>query len=117
MAEQNPTDDRQAVPLDLPPSQITILRDLLADWLADARCDLNHPKRMRDPEVVRQDADAFERLLAGVADGRVLVPDEVAQAAVAVAANAYDEASDYAEIIANHDALHGLLAALSAEAS
>jgi hypothetical protein len=34
-----------------------------------------------------------------------------------VAASAYDEASDYAEVVAHHDALHGLLAALSVEAS
>jgi hypothetical protein len=47
----------------------------------------------------------------------VLVPDEVARAAVAAAAKAYDEASDYAEVVAHHDALHGLLVALSVEAS
>jgi hypothetical protein len=34
-----------------------------------------------------------------------------------VAALVYDEASEYAEIVANHDALHGLLAALSVEAA
>jgi hypothetical protein len=117
MANENPTDDRRAVPLDLPPSQVTILRGLLADWLEDVRRDLTHPEGMKNPVAARQDADAFERLLSAMADGQVFVPDEMARAAVEAAATAYDEASDFAEIIANHDALHGLLAVLSVEAA
>jgi hypothetical protein len=52
-----------------------------------------------------------------VEQGRVLVPDEPAWVAIKAAAEAYDEASDYAEIVAHHDALHGLLAALTPEAA
>lgn len=117
MAEKNPTDGSQVVPLDLRPSQVTILRNLLGDWLADAGSDLTHPEKMRNPDLARQDAEAFERLLSGLASGCVLAPDEMARAAIETAAHAYDEASEYAEIVANHDALHGLLAALSVEAS
>ena len=117
MAETNPTHGSRAVPLDLPPSQITILRGRLADWLEDARSDLNHPEGVRNPDLTRREADAFERLLSGVASGRVLVPDETARAVIEAAANAYDEASEYAEMVANHNALHGLLAALSVEAT
>ncbi|MBW8060371.1 MAG: hypothetical protein FVQ78_08610 [Solirubrobacterales bacterium] len=116
MAEKNPTHGRRAVPLDLPPSQVRILCGLLADWVTDARRDLAHPKGLRSPDAAPQDAEAFERLLPEMADGRVLVPDEAARAAVEAVANAYDEASEYTEIVAHHDALHGLLAALSAEA-
>lgn len=116
MAETNPTHGRRAMPIDLPPSQVTILRGLLADWLEDARSDLSHPEGVRNPDLTRREADAFERLLSGIADGQVLVPDETARAAVEAAARAYDEASEYAEIVANHDALHGLLAALAVEA-
>ena len=116
MAETNPTPGRRAVPLDLPASQVTILRGLLADWLQGARSDLGHPKGVKNPELTRQEADAFERLVSGIADGHVLVPDETARAALEVAARAYDEESEYAEILANHDALHGLLAALGGEA-
>jgi hypothetical protein len=117
MAETNPTHGRRAVPLDLPPSQITILRGLLADWSEDARSDLSHPEGVKNPDLTRQEADAFERLLSGAASGRVLVPDETARAAIEAAANAYDEASEYAEIVAHHDALHGLLAALGVGAA
>lgn len=116
MAETNPTDGRRVVPLDLPPSQMTILRGLLADWAADARRDLNHPTRMRNPGAAQQDAEAFERLLSGMAEGQVVVPDEAARAAIETAANAYDEASEWVEIVAHHDALHGLLATLTVEA-
>ena len=116
MAETNPTPGRRAVPLDLPASQVTILRRLLADWLQGVRSDLGHPKGVKNPEPTQQEADAFERLASGIADGHVLVPDETAITALEVAARAYDEESEYAEIVANHDALHGLLAALGGEA-
>lgn len=91
--------------------------DLLADWLEDVRRDLAHPEKMRCPGAAGRDAEALDRLRSGVADGRVLVPDATARAVMEVAALAYDEASEYAEIVANHDALHGLLAALSVEAA
>lgn len=117
MAEKNPTDGRRAVPLDLPPSQITILCRLLDDWREDARSDLAHPKGVKNPDLTRGEAEAFERLLLCIEQGQVLVPDETARAAVEVAASAYDEASDYAEVVTHHDALHGLLAALTVEAS
>ncbi|HXV05911.1 MAG TPA: hypothetical protein VFP23_08435 [Solirubrobacterales bacterium] len=116
MAETNPTRGRHAVPLDLSPSRIAILRRLLAGWLEDARSDLGHPRGVKNPDLTRQEAEAFERLLSGIADGLVLMPDEIARAAVEAAARAYDEASDFAEIVAHHDALHGLLAALGGEA-
>jgi len=117
MAENNPMDGRRAVPLDLPPSQVTILRGLLADWLEDGRRDLTDPEGMKNPDAARQDADAFERLLSTMADGQVSIPDEAARAAVEAAADAYDEASEYTEIVAHHNALRGLLAALSVEAA
>lgn len=115
MAETNPTDGRRVVPLDLPPSQMTILRSLLADWAEDARRDLDHPTRMRNPGAAQQDTEAFERLLSGLAEGQVVVPDEAARAAIETAANAYDEASEWVEIVAHHDALHGLLETLTVE--
>ncbi|HKI85352.1 MAG TPA: hypothetical protein VKA53_01280 [Thermoanaerobaculia bacterium] len=115
MAETNPTDGRRAVPLDLPPSQVEILCGLLDDWREDARRDLAHPKGIKNPDLTQREAEAFERLLLCIEQGEVLVPDQTARAAIEVAARAYDEASDYAEVVAHHDALHGLLAALTVE--
>jgi hypothetical protein len=117
MAETNPTHGRRAVRLDLPPSQIEILCGLLDDWREDARRDLAHPKGVKDNGLIHQEAEAFDRLAVEVEKGEVLVPDEAARAAIEAAATAYDEASEYAEVIAHHDALHGLLVALTVEAS
>jgi 4-aminobutyrate aminotransferase-like enzyme len=117
MAETNPTHGRRAVPLDLPPSQVKILCGLLDDWREDIQRDLEHVKGVKDPDLTRSEAEAFERLAAEVAKGEILVPDETARTAVEAAAKAYDEASEYTEVIAHHDALHGLLAALTVEAA
>ena len=116
MAGKNPTDGRRAVPLDLPPSQVEILCRLLDDWREDARRDLAHPEGVSNPELIQQETEAFERLALEVEQGGVLIPDETARAAIEAAARAYDDASDYAEVVAHHDARHGLLAALTVEA-
>jgi hypothetical protein len=105
------------VPLDLLPSQVAILCGLLDDWREDAQRDLAHPKGVENPDLTRREAEAFERLAPEVEKGEILVPHETARAAIEAAARAYDDASDYAEVVAHHDALHGLLAALTVEAS
>jgi hypothetical protein len=112
MAAQNPTSGRRAVPIDLPADHIAILQKDLSDWLAGVREDLKKPERMSDPERARREADAFERLLAGLDRGEILVPDEDARSAIESAARGHDRASNYIEIAAAHDAHHGLLALL-----
>lgn len=112
MANENPTDGRQVLPLDLPAEHITILRDSLADCLEGVRGDLATPEGLREPDKARWEAEAYERLLAGLERGEIVVPDEAARAAVERIARSDDKASNYTEIVANHDALHGLLALL-----
>lgn len=112
MANENPTCGERAVPLDLPANHLLILRDTLADCLAGVRDDLETPEAMKDPDQAREEADAYQRLLAGLARGKILVPDDVALSAVRKIAKADDEAGNYAEIAANHDALHGLVSLL-----
>lgn len=107
MANKNPTGGERAVSLDLPAQHITILRERLADWLAGAREDLKAPERLEDPDQTRREAQAYERLLVGLSLGQIFIPDEEARAAVEAAAEAYDEESNYAEVVASHDALHG----------
>ena len=115
MAEKNPTGGERAVPLDLPANHLLILRATLADCLEGIRGDLETPEAVKDPEQAREEADAYQRLLAGLARGKILVPDAAALSAVRKVATADDEASNYAEIAANHDALHGLLLLLEGE--
>jgi hypothetical protein len=112
MADQNPTGGR-AVALDLPPRQISILRSILSDCLEGVQSDLANPKQMLDPEKARREAGAYERLLAGLDRGEVFVPDQAAREAVAIIAEQADRQNDYAEVVAEHDALAGLLARLS----
>jgi hypothetical protein len=112
MADTDPTGGDSTVALDLPAEHMTILRDTLASCLEGVRGDLDTPERMRDPEKARWEAAAYKRLLAGLERGEVLVPDESAREAVAtIVANA-DLENNYAEVVAEHDALHGLLAGL-----
>lgn len=115
MANENPTGDEQAVPVDLPPEHIAILRERLTDWLEGAREDLRTPEQLEDPGQTRREAQAYERLLVGLTLGQFFLPDEEAREAIDAASKGYDEESGYAEVVANHDALHGLLALLSEE--
>jgi hypothetical protein len=117
MARKNPTGGQRAVSLDLPDLHVLILRDALADCLEGVQGDLKLPGGMKDPAQGQREADAYQRLLAGLVRGQLLVPDEAARAAIEAIATGDDRASEYAEVVANHDALHGLLAALTAEAS
>lgn len=112
MADSNPTSGRRAVPIDLSAGHIAILRSDLSDWLAGVREDLERPDWMLNPVRARREADAFERLLAGLDRGAILVPDEDARSAIESAAKAHDRESGYVEIATTHDAHHGLLALL-----
>lgn len=112
MANENPMDGARPVPLDLPAKHIPILRARLNDWLHGVREDLKTPERLRHPDHARQEAQAFERLLVALVTRQIVLPDEVARAAVEAAAADHDEESNYKEVAANHDALHVLLGLL-----
>lgn len=91
---------------------MAILQSDLSDWLAGVRKDLERPDRLPNSERARREADAYERLLAGLDRGEVFVPDEGARAAIESAAKGQDRDSGYIEIATTHDAHHGLLASL-----
>lgn len=112
MATQHDTGGGEAVPLDLPDPQVNILRSTLTSCLEGVSGDLKTPERVPDPEKARREADAYERLLAALDEGRITVPDEAAREAVEVMVLAAEEDTNYQEIIAEHDALFGLLALL-----
>lgn len=113
MAEQNPTDAGRSLPLDLRPSHIAILRSNLRICLEGVRVDLRTPCQMPNPDLAREEAAAYERLLSGLGRGQVVVPDEVARRAVEVILRNSDEETNYAAIVARHDAFTGLLSKLT----
>ena len=102
MANENPMGGTRPVPLDLAAKHIPILRSCLTDWLHGVREDLK--------------AEAFERLLVALATRQIVLPDEAAREAVAVATADDDAASNYQEVAVNHDALHALLGVLGGSA-
>jgi hypothetical protein len=114
MADRNTRDNRWLVVLDLPPRQAEILRNTLGDCLAGVRGDLEAPAGMPNSERARTEADAYERLLTALDRGQVALPDEPAREALAAIAASADRENEYPRVLAEHDALHGLLARLTA---
>lgn len=112
MARDNDMGGTRPVPLDIAAKHIPVLRACLTGWLEGAREDLEAPERLDHPDKARREAEAFERLLAALAVGQIVLPDKAAREAVAVATADDDEANNYWEIAANHDALHALLGVL-----
>lgn len=109
MADDNLMGGERLVSLDLPADQISILRDRLRSWLAGIRQDLKNPDQLESPEAAREEAQAYERLLVGLATGQVFLPDEKARACIEAAAETHDREGNYAEVALSHDALRGLL--------
>lgn len=112
MSCPNPTDDGASVALNLSAKHAAILRRDLADWAADLRADLREPERLEDPDRTRAEAAAYERLCAAVEIGELRVPDAEAERVLRSAAEAHDRESEYERVVAEHDAMHALLAAL-----
>lgn len=109
MAAMNPTGGREVVPLDLPDLQVETVRGRLMICLLGVQDDLNAPDEAVDLLRSRREADAYERLLTGLDCGEFVLPDEAAREAIEAMAIASDKEDDYAEIVARHDALFGLL--------
>lgn len=112
MADQNPTGGGQAVPLDLPSPQVMLLRQTFTSCLVGVKDDLARAGEIPNAEKAREEADSYRRLLRGLHRGEVAVPDEPAREAVATLAAEADRENNYTEVVAEHDALHGLLGVL-----
>lgn len=115
MSCPNPTHDPQVVPVDLPDPHLTILRGHLADCIVGVSEDLKKPERLSDVDGTTEDLETYQRLLRSVKEKVLLVPDESARLALVAIAASNDRESKYREVVAQHDALHGLLALLEPE--
>lgn len=109
MADQNPTGGRRVVPLDLPAPQVVLLRQTLTSCLLGVKGDLARTDKIPNADRGCREAHAFRRLLRGLHRGKVVIPDDPAREVVATLATESDRENHYAEVIAEHDALHGLL--------
>jgi hypothetical protein len=98
-----------AVPLDLPPEQKLILREEFFGGLDSCLLDLKTPERLRDPAATATEGAIFSRLLQALDVGEIAVPDEDARARIDRLAGRYDDAHDYAEITATHEAHRAII--------
>lgn len=100
MAVPHDTGDGEAVALDFPDSQVKILHRTLTICLDGVSGDLKIPRQVPNPARARREADAYERLLAALKVGKLVLPDEAARKAVEVMVLAIEEDTDYQQIIA-----------------
>jgi hypothetical protein len=109
MSCSQPTGGTEAVALDLPDPQRKILRSTLTSCLEGVDGDLKQSAPWPEPARAEQEADAYRRLLAALDAGTIALPDEAAREAVEGIALAVEEDTDYRQLVAEHDALFGLL--------
>ncbi|HEY0280163.1 MAG TPA: hypothetical protein VGC32_18010 [Solirubrobacterales bacterium] len=109
MSYEHPTHGRRTVPLELPAAQTAILHDELNGWIAGIEEDLADPRGLSDRYAAFDEAKAFRRLLTAVESREIVLPDEEARAAMAKAAEGYDEAAGIENAVAVHDAHRALL--------
>jgi len=71
-----------------------------------------HERRVSNPVRLRRELAAYDRLLQGL-DRRQLDPHPDLIAVLGELAEVVDESNDYRRVVAEHDALHGLIASLT----
>lgn len=107
MADSDPTGGGEAVALTLSDTQRRYLRAALSDCKAGREDDLRtHPD---DPNAARwrTDAAAYERLIAGLDEGKV-VPDAEVRRLARELAEASDHEEEYDRVVFERDALAAL---------
>jgi len=109
MADQNPTGRGYAVALNLPADQVAFVRGIFEKARDGVRDELrDYPKQLEDPNYVRREAAAYDRLLNAL-DELVIVPDGDVLAILADLATIIDQGNEYSRVVCEHEALHGLL--------
>jgi hypothetical protein len=113
IADQNPTGRGAAVALKLPADHIRFLRETFTIARAGVRDELkDYPKQLKDPDYLRREVVVYGRLLAAL-DELVIVPDADMLVILADLAQVIDAGNEYSRVLAEHEALHGLLDQLS----
>jgi hypothetical protein len=108
----NTTGGGSLAALNLPDEHLAFLREEMTGWLGSLRSDLRKPEELKDPARTQRQAEAIERLLVGLTTGQVFIPDEEAEAFLRAALESHDKENGYKEVVAAHDAMHGLLVVL-----
>lgn len=115
MATQNPTGDGSTITLIVQSSDKPLLRRLISaasDGLGEELARFAGQLRVPTSQL-REKAGAYRSLLNGL-DGAPVSPDEAMCEAVATLADAVDRENQYSRVVAEHEAMHGLLGQLQA---
>jgi len=109
MADENPTGPGVAVALNLPADQIRFLRSTFKSARAGIYDELReYPGQLGEPGRLRREVLVYGRLLAAL-DELVIVPDRDVRDVLGDLAGIIDSSNEYSRVIAEHEALHGLL--------
>ena len=109
MAEENPTGRGNAIALKLPADQVRFLRTLFTDARAGVRQELKeYPDTLQEPGRLPREDAAYGRLLAAL-DELVIVPDADVRDVLGDLAGIIDRSNEYTRVVAEHEALRGLL--------
>ena len=111
----NPTGGGSLAALNLPAEHASFLREEMTGWLDSLRSDLRTPERLDDADRTQRQVEAIERLLVGLTTGQLFVPDQEAEAFLRAALESHDKENGYKEVVATHDAMHGLLVVLEGD--
>lgn len=109
MAKKNPMGQGAAVALKLPADQARFLRELFTSARAGVRQELReYPDTLKEPARLRREEAAYGRLLAAL-DELVIVPDTDVRDVLSDLAGIIDRSNEHTRVVAEHEALHGLL--------
>jgi hypothetical protein len=111
MADQNPTGRGVAVALNIPADHVVFLRSTFEKARDGVKDELEEFPDQRDPKRLEREEAAYSCLLAAL-DELVIVPDRDVRDLLSGLAGIIDRANEYTRIVAEHEALHGLLAQL-----
>jgi hypothetical protein len=107
MASQNPTGDGAAVPLEISPRNVAILRPILVMVREGALDDFSTSPVAGRPEIARADEHSYRVLLAALDRGTIIPVPHICRA-LGELAESVDEANEYERVVAEHDALADL---------
>jgi hypothetical protein len=117
MSCDNPTADGDAVVLTIPAKHRKFLHDLFEIARSGIREELaQYPKQLKEPRRLHREEAVYKKLIAAL-DSNSIVPDRDVRDVLRDLAGIYDRENEYERVIAEHEALHGLLGQLTKDES
>jgi hypothetical protein len=113
MADTDPTGGGSTVALTIPPEDRRFLRltfEMAREGIRDEL--IEHPDRLQEPVRMHRESAVYGRLIDGLDTG-CITPDREVRDLLRHLADVIDQGNEYERVIAEHEALHGLLGQLT----